>query len=337
VIEKKSIKKILIIQTASIGDVILATPLIESLNQQFTNAEIDILIKSGNESLFYEHPFLNQIIVWNKNHQKYRNLFGIVKQIRKQKYDYIINIQRFFSSGLITALSGAAYKVGFNKNPFSFLFDEKIKHRIGEESHYVHETERNLDLIKPFCKTILPEPKLYPSKNDYKKISEYKSYPYICIAPGSLWATKKYPVEKWVEFIREVPESTPVYLIGSKQDIKDCEEIIKKSERENMFSLSGDLTLLETTALMEGANMNYTNDSAPMHLASSVDAKVTVLFCSTIPAFGFGPLSTDSAVVETHEKLDCRPCGLHGLKECPEKHFKCAMTIQFEDLLKRIE
>jgi heptosyltransferase-2 len=87
---------------------------------------------------------------------------------------------------------------------------------------------------------------------------------------------------------------------------------------------------------MKEAVMNFTNDSAPLHLASAVNAPVTVIYCSTIPGFGFGPLSGDSTIIETREKLDCRPCGLHGLKACPEKHFRCATTIDTRELVQRI-
>jgi heptosyltransferase-2 len=79
--------------------------------------------------------------------------------------------------------------------------------------------------------------------------------------------------------------------------------------------------------------MNYVNDSAPMHIASAVNAPVTAIYCSTVPAFGFGPLSDVSFIVETDEKLACKPCGIHGLESCPEKHFKCALTIDTKKLL----
>jgi ADP-heptose:LPS heptosyltransferase len=82
--------------------------------------------------------------------------------------------------------------------------------------------------------------------------------------------------------------------------------------------------------------MNFTNDSAPMHLASAVDAPVTVVYCSTVPGFGFGPLSSDSCVVEIEKPLYCRPCGLHGLKACPEHHFRCALEIPANRLTARL-
>jgi ADP-heptose:LPS heptosyltransferase len=84
---------------------------------------------------------------------------------------------------------------------------------------------------------------------------------------------------------------------------------------------------------MADATMNYVNDSAPLHIASAMNAPVTVVFCSTVPAFGFGPIHANGRVVEITGYLDCRPCGLHGYKACPKGHFKCALDIKVEDAL----
>src|SRR5262249_1470342 len=128
---------------------------------------------------------------------------------------------------------------------------------------------------------------------------------------------------------------TAVYLIGSHQDFELCESILKNisSEKSNVFNLAGKLSFLESAALMKNAKMNYVNDSAPMHLASAVNAPVTAVFCSTVPSFGFGPLSDASRIVETKAELTCRPCGLHGFMACPQGHFKCAWTIEAKDIL----
>ena len=90
-----------------------------------------------------------------------------------------------------------------------------------------------------------------------------------------------------------------------------------------VINLSGQLSLLQSAALMKGAQMNYVNDSGPLHLCSAMDAPVTAFFCSTIPGFGFGPLSSVKVVLETKEELSCRPCGMHGKSACPLGHFAC--------------
>jgi heptosyltransferase-2 len=168
-------------------------------------------------------------------------------------------------------------------------------------------------------------------------MSQFKTAKYITVSPASLWFTKQYPEEKWIEFIKDIDEDIRVYFLGSENDSELCNSIINKSGHSNSMNLAGKLSFLESTALMRDAVMNFMNDSAPLHLASAVNAKITAIFCSTVPSFGFGPMSEDSIIVQTKEKLKCKPCGLHGLKDCPEDHFKCAMTIDKNELLKRIE
>jgi ADP-heptose:LPS heptosyltransferase len=327
------LKKILVIQTASIGDVILATPVAEKLHAFYPDAAIDLLVKKGNESLFDGHPFLHEILVWNKRQRKIAGLLDIGLRIRKTKYDLVVNIQRFGSTGMLTAFSGAKMTIGFDKNPFSFLFTKKIRHLIGSG---IHEVQRNLELIKELTDGAFMGPKLYPAPVSSHATAGTGGGTIYTISPASLWFTKQFPVEKWIEFLKMIPHDAKVYLLGSRSDTAFCDEIISRGGHPGAVNLAGQLSFLDSAALMKQAKMNYTNDSAPMHLASSVDAPVTVLYCSTIPAFGFGPLSKDSAVAETDEPLPCRPCGLHGLNACPEKHFRCALTIPVNKLTARL-
>jgi ADP-heptose:LPS heptosyltransferase len=325
------LKKILVIQTASIGDVILATPVIEKLHLFFPDAQIDLLVKKGIEGLFTGHPFLNNVLIWNKASRKIRNFLWTLYDIRKNQYDVVINIQRFFLTGMLTALSGAKIRIGFSKNPLSVFFTSRIKHEIRVD---IHEADRNLSLIESLTDNSKIKPKLFPSAKDIKKISSYKSNIYYTISPGSLWFTKKYPADKWIEFVRKIDKDSNIIFLGSKEENEICDKIIRISGHKNAINMSGHLSFLESAALMKDAKMNFTNDSAPMHLASSVNAPVTVIFCSTVPGFGFGPLSDQSYIVEIHEKLSCRPCGLHGLQSCPRKHFKCALNIEVNQLSK---
>ena len=108
---------------------------------------------------------------------------------------------------------------------------------------------------------------------------------------------------------------------------------MQKTLHAHVQNLCGKLSYLQSAALMARADMNYANDSAPLHFASAMDAPVTAVYCSTVPAFGFGPLRPNARVVEIKERLYCRPCGLHGHKACPEGHFRCALEITNEQLL----
>jgi len=325
-------KRILIIQTAFIGDVILATPLIEKLKRFYPKSEIDFLLRKGNEGLLKDHPKINQILIWDKKNSKYNSLAKLGREVRSNKYDLLINLQRFASSGLLTTSSKAKVKIGFAKNPFSFAYTQKFPHVIDQEMHEVH---RNLSLIEGLTDSSFQAPVLYPSESDFEKIASIqKSGAYYCVAPASVWFTKQFPAEKWIEMIDKVKHDIPVYLLGAPGDLDTCAEIQEKSIHSNIRILAGELTFLQSAALMKGARMNFVNDSAPLHIASAMNAAVTAIFCSTIPQFGFGPLSEKSRVIETNESLECRPCGLHGKKTCPKGHFKCAYTIDTSEILK---
>ncbi len=310
---------ILIIQTAFIGDAILASSLLEKMHAYFPDASISILVRKGNESIYHHHPFLKEVLVWNKQENKTSNLFKLLFNIRKNKYDCIINCHRFASSGFLTGFSGARHKAGYKQNQFSFLFDTTVKHVIGNGKH---ETERYNQLVEDFTDNKVFKPKLYPSQADIDFIKPFQISNYVCMAPASVWFTKQLPLSKWVNLCNQTNSETSIYLLGAPGDTALCEKIKSQSTHKNIQILAGKLSLLQSTALIKGAQMNYVNDSAPLHLASSVNAAVTAFFCSTSPAFGFGPLSDNSKIIEV-KNLDCKPCGLHGYKACPKGHFKC--------------
>ncbi|GAA4358772.1 glycosyltransferase family 9 protein [Hymenobacter saemangeumensis] len=349
-------RPLLLIQTAFIGDVILLTALLEYVQQTEPATPVDVLVRRGNEGLLAGHPYVRQVLVWDKKQGKYAGLWRLLGQIRAARYGRVVTLQRFASTGFLTAFSGAPERVGFAKNPFSRFFTRRVPHHIGDGTH---EVERNLRLLATSEKLkgktseahqtdnsrddlltvnapllTLSAPRLYPSAADEAVAAGHAAGgPYICLAPTSVWFTKQYPEEKWLELLAALPAGLRVFLLGGPPDVAACERLAATTRRPGVASLAGKLSLLASAALMRGAVMNYVNDSAPLHLCSAVGAPVTAVFCSTVPAFGFGPLSPLSWVVETPEPLACRPCGLHGHAACPLGHFRCAHNIQVAQLL----
>jgi ADP-heptose:LPS heptosyltransferase len=314
--------KFLIIQTSFLGDVVFATGVAEKLHQHFPDAKIDMLIRKGNEGMIEEHPCLNKIILWEKKKNKYKNLFSIIGDVRKEKYDYVINLHRWFSTGLITVLSGAKHTRGFKINPLSVFFGKSVKHEIGTGKL---EYERNHDLIRDITDEHWAKPKLYPSQKHFAATADYKQKPYVCIAPTTNWFTKQFPTEKWIQLINRINSSFNIYLIGAPNDFEFCEMLIKNSSHPSVINLAGKLSLLESAALMVDAKMNYSNDSAALHMCSALNAPIVGIYQSTAPILGFTPLSDVSFIAETKEILACRPCGFHGYKKCPQVHFKCSL------------
>ncbi len=313
-------QRFLVIQTAFLGDVILATPVISELKRLYPEAQVDVLVRKGNEAVLQNHPAIHEVFTFNKKQGKWKEMKRLIGLFRSGNYDEVINLQRFGSSGIMTFLSKGKKKVGFDKNPFSFCYDIRVKHEIGKGKH---EVERNLECIAHHGAAKLVRPAVYPSAADREKVAAYVNRPFYTLAPASVWFTKQLPEKKWIELAHNLKQKGTVYLVGGPADFDLCQRILKAAGLPDENNLAGKLNLLESCALFEQAARCFVNDSGPLHMATAVNAPVTAFFCATVPRFGFGPLSDDSEIRETAEALTCRPCGLHGGKICGERHFKC--------------
>ncbi len=319
-----NLDRILVIQTAFLGDVILATPIWENIHAAYPHAQIDVVVKKGNESLLTGHPFLHQVFIFDKRH-KVKNLWNLGKTLRSHQYDLVINLQRFASSGILTLLARGKESRGFQKNPLSFFFSKRLPHEMKPDWH---EVDRNLCLISDLVAAPIRRPQLFPSKEDLNSVQIYQDVPYYCLAPTSVWFTKQAPLEIWLELIEKLSQTKEqIFLLGAPYDRAYLDEIVKNTRSTQVINLAGQLSLLQSAALMAGAKHNYVNDSGPLHLASATNAPVSAFFCSTVPEFGFGPLSENATIIEV-KNLDCRPCGLHGHKVCPKGHFKCGKDLK---------
>lgn len=340
--------KILIIQTAFIGDTILASHFARAVKDQFPDSSIHFFLRKGNESVIQGLSSVDKVWIWEKQGGKTRNLFKLIKEMRHHDYQFVFNLHRHFNSGLVTLCMKAGKKIGFKQNPLSIFYSSRIKHQI---PHYVdkvagtfwHEVQRNLELLKVVVPTLqssnnskLYKPELPMLPKHFEKVAEYsKVENYFVVAPASVWFTKAWSEHKYRELTERLATMGVVYFIGGPTDTELCERIRK--DIPHTVNLCGKLGLLDSAALMKNAKRVFVNDSAPLHLASAMNAKTTAVFCSTIKEFGYFTLADDSLIVETPEKLYCRPCGLHGHRACPEGHFKCSELIQISTVIETIK
>jgi heptosyltransferase-2 len=319
--------RVLLIQTAFLGDVVLATAVANSLKAAHPQAEVHLLVRRGNEGLLLHHPALHRVWVWDKSRHKLRHLWQLSVQLRALAWDVVVNLHRFATSGWLTWRVPAREKRGFAKNPFSWAYTHRYPHHIGRPgAPWQHETARNHALVADLCGTPTPlRPSLHPAPDDYAAAAPYRLPGRIVVAPASVWATKTWPPDKWAQLLQLLPPDAPVLLVGAPSDKDLCQQLAAHHPRATV--LAGSLSLLQTAAVLDGARHLFANDSAPLHLASCMNTPTTAVYCSTVPEFGFGPLADQSTVVQYDAPLPCRPCGLHGKRRCPQGHFTCAQGI----------
>jgi heptosyltransferase-2 len=332
-------KRILIIQTAFIGDVILTTPLAKNLKQVFPRSHLSFLLIPETKNCLENNPHLDEILVYDKRKKWGLGEFlRLLNKIKNREFDLAIIPHRSLRSALLAYLSGIKQRVGFDKSAGSVLLTRKIAYLDN-----VHEVDRNLSLLSDlgseFKDTSL---ELFPSSEDYnyvrKLLDEYgirENHKLICIAPGSVWPTKRWLPERFAEVAQLLMEraGAKVVFLGSEDDRKLCESI-KDLMREKPPVLAGKTNILQSAALISMCKVVLSNDSAPVHMASAMKKPVVVIFGSTIPEFGFGPYGVDHLVIQ--KGMDCRPCGIHGKIKCPQKHFRCMREITTEEVLRAV-
>lgn len=328
--------KILLIQTAFAGDVILSLAAAETLHAAFPEARIDYLVRQGLSELLERHPFIRKVWAWDKA-SRVGSLFRLIPTLRREKYDAVILFQRHLRSGLLALSTGAPVMACFSENPLARFFRYRLPYF---EPHNrrpsgTHETDRCNQLASlpwQIPESFHLKPRLYPPPIALEIFGLREKRYGIC-APGSLWFTKRLPPHRWVELCRLIPQPYTLVFIGSAADRPLCEAIIRQVPERSCLNLAGRTCFPESAALIQKAAFAIVQDSAPLHIASAVNTPVCVLYGSTTPALGFGPLSDVQHIVETEETLSCRPCGLHGRPRCPEGHFRCMETLPLRKVL----
>lgn len=322
-------KRVLIIQTAFLGDVILTLPLVQILKKENPDWQIDFLCIPATSVLFKHNTLVNKLIVFDK---RGGDSFRRIKKEVKNNYDIVISPHRSARSSLIAFFSKAKTRITFDKTSQSFLYTYKVKYVTG-----IHEIQRNLSLLKPLGieEEGIVKPELFLSSDEVNAIDKLFSNEnkkreddLIALAPGSVWFTKRYPKEKFAEVLKLLNNTTSkIFLIGGEADRELGEYVTAKSDNKNIINTIGKLNVLESAELIRRCRVLLTNDSAPLHIANSVGTKVVSIFGATVPQFGFFPYGKEDVILET-EGLKCRPCSIHGGDKCPIGTFVCMHNIK---------
>ena len=324
--------RILIIQTAFAGDALLASAFVQDISERYPVAAIDILLRRGNEALFVGNPAISRIWTWQKEKAKYRNLVRLARQLRDERFDRVYNLQRYAATGFLTWRTGASFRAGFAQNPFARCYHHAVSHQIpwpSAEGQFLHEVQRNRQLLET-GPAPLRRPVLVLGADDHEQAEKLlDGRPTIVIAPASRWFTKQWPEEHWASLLALLPAELRVVIVGGSDDRALGDRLAKA--HPDAVNACGKLDFRASAAVMQRAWQVFANDSLPVHLASAVNAPCTVVFCSTDPILGFGPLSDDAETVQSPTPC-CSP-GLHGAKSCQAGHFRCAMEIQPEKLV----
>lgn len=332
-----NIKKILIFQTAFIGDVVLITSLIRETHNLFPNAELDVLLIPSTANILSNNPYIHKILIYDKKKKQFSIFINTILMIKHEKYDLVLSPHHSMRTGIVLWLSGIKKRVGYGKWASRRFFNIKVEHFRG-----VHKIYKLLNLLSPFTDQKLNiETELFPSETD---ISFAKSLCFslhnkkILVAPGSVWQTKCWPKEYYAETIKQLlGKGYNVVLSGSPSEMNLCEEIISsipESLKSGIISAAGKTNLIQSAALLSQCDLVLCNDSGTLHIGNAMNVPVFAFFGPTLKRFGYYPYRETDFIFETD--LECRPCGTHGPSVCPLLHHNCMRNIQPEIVILKI-
>ena len=338
---KNNPKKILIIQTAFLGDVILTTPLVKVVRENFPQSFISILLIPQTSEAFKNNPHINQLIFYDKKEKQkgIGDFLKLVSFIQKEKFDLAIIPHRSLRSALLAYLSKIPQRIGFHTASGSFLYTNEVTYKTN-----LHEIDRNLSLLFPLGYSIRNiKPQLFPIEEDFAWADKFlnqsgadKNKKLVGIFPSSVWTTKRWTMEGFASVADKLIQEAKVEVLflGSSKDEKLLLKISSMMRLKPIIPI-GKTSLLKSAALVSKCSAVLSNDSAPVHIAIAMEKPVVAVFGSTLPEFGFAPYGESHTIIQ--KSVYCRPCGIHGKKICPEIHFGCMKGTSPDEVFQAIK
>jgi len=330
--------RILIIQTAFLGDVILITPLIRAVRQRFPHAAIDVLVIPQTKEILQNNPYINKILTFDKRANKVLGFWATLKKLRAEQYDLAVSPHSSLTSAWLMRLAGIPQRLGFDRWHAARYLTLKVAHY---DDRGWHKVQKLLHLLTVFGDQkfdtqtqLFPSVKMLTQARNVLRGKTFAKRPWIAIAPGSVWFTKRWPQEYYKKLSKSLSEKKfNLLFIGAPDERALCDQIIQETGIKAL-NLAGTTSVLESAALLGECDLLICNDSAPLHMANAVQTPVFAFFGPTVPSIGYFPMGKDDFVFE--RELDCRPCGSHGSQKCPLGHFRCMRDILPRQVLEKI-
>jgi heptosyltransferase-2 len=329
--------KILMVQTSWLGDTVLSTPVIAGIKKVYPQAELWMMTTPAASELITRDPLLSGVLIFDKR-GKDKGISGFLKirkQIRQLKFNRVYSLHKSFRTALLLWLCGIPRRIGFADAKLAFLY-----HRTCRKNPEDHDVLRNLSLLSGDISldSLDTELRLFLTAEDNVNQNVRTPLsgidPYAVLVPGSAWETKMWPWQGYRQVAHHLlDKGYPVVALGAPSEKKICDQV---ASRLNVINLAGRTSISDAMYVINNASLVVCNDSLALHLASAFKVPTVVIFCSTSPAFGFGPWQNNALVVE-RDDLDCKPCARHGSHKCPTGTEDCTRGLAVENVIGAID
>ncbi|MFA6715447.1 MAG: lipopolysaccharide heptosyltransferase II [Victivallaceae bacterium] len=333
-LKNKKIDKILIVKPSSLGDIFHCFPAAALLRDAFPEAQFDWFIRPElKDALLYSPVKINRVINFPRRRMNKVKSFlpaflEVINDLRKEKYDLIVDFQGLLRSAIFTSLCRSSQTVGFAL-PRESAARLAYRKKISIPPKCVHAVDRNIALAEaitglkaPATLPALPEVKEFrePLSAILKKHNINTGDKLLGMIPGARWNSKRWPPEFFAgiakAFLAENPE-WKILIIGAPDDRVIAERIINSAACENLVSIAGDTSVGEMIEAIRRCRFIFSNDSGPVHVAAAFSKTVFAVFGPTDPA-KTGPYGDFHYIFQN--KLKCIKC---LKRDCPDGSYSC--------------
>jgi len=327
----ESVRSILVMRLYFMGDVVLATPVLEALKRAFPGARLTVLAKKRGAPVLKANPHVDQLVLYDSvpDYHMPRRQWRLAWRLRQERFDLAVDLSGNLLSSWILWAADPGYRVGFNHAGFPRLLDYRIP--------YVTEgsvVEHLLSAVEPLGATAAPVPRIYLTDDERREASAAlesagieRGTGFAHLAPGANWEYRRWPAERHAELARRLRSERGLrtVLSGSESEVELCRSVALQSDGAAL-SLAGTLDIRGLAATLERASVFVGSDSGPMHIAAAVGVPVVALFGPNTPD-RFAPRSAAARVIR-HE-VPCSPC---DQKRCIRPENPCMEAITVDEV-----
>jgi lipopolysaccharide heptosyltransferase II len=334
-------ERFLVIRTDRVGDVVLSTPVLETMKSHFPESHLAMMVSSYAADVVKNNPNLDDVIIDDRDdcHKGIRGFFMLVKEIKGRKFDVGILLRPTFRLSLLLFFAGIKYRIGTGYRFYQIFFTQKIY--VHRKVNLHHETEYNLDLLRPLgirAQKIIP--KVYLSSEEEKFahqiLDEFKIVPedvVVVIHPGSGNSSLNLPAKRFAQVAEKLVEKVNAKIIftGIEKE-KVLVDFIKNNMEHTAIDITGRTNLRQLAAILKNCDVVVANSTGPMHLAVALGTPTVAIFCPIFAAgpIRWGPYGEGNEVILPPVPVcfKCKP------KSCP--HYNCMEKIGAEQIVSKV-
>ncbi|MDD4900383.1 MAG: lipopolysaccharide heptosyltransferase II [Candidatus Omnitrophica bacterium] len=335
---QEDFRRILIVRTDRIGDVILSTPVIKALKMHYPFAYIAMMVAPQAKDIVEGNPYLDEVITYDKDgkHKSWFESMKFSQAIKKKKFDLAVILHPTNRVHLVTFFAGIKRRLGYNRK-LGILLTDGVNHtkQYGEK----HELEYNLDLLRVLGIEAEDKKLFMPIKNDsenwadelFKEKGISLGERLLAIHPAASCPSKIWPQERFAEVADRLVDAYgfKVLLVGGPKDIALAQGVSRHMLHE-AINLAGKTSLSQLASILKRCRLFISNDSGPVHIGSAVGVPVISIFGRSqrgLSPLRWGPVGEKDKFA--HQNIGCVECLAHNCV----KNFACLKAVTTDYIL----